>query len=132
MECKYIIMGKPIAWARAGRSRRGYFDTQTTEKEIYAYHFRSEHKGLPLFAGPIHLEVTFFMPITKTGKKRLGEKLGVPHIFTPDLSNLIKFVEDAAANDILFHDDCIISSITARKVYDKLPRTEIILRELLS
>ena len=52
-------------------------------------------------------------------------------MFAPDLSNLIKLLEDAIVDTkVVLTDDRIISKIIAKKVYDDNPRTEFILREL--
>jgi Holliday junction resolvase RusA-like endonuclease len=51
------------------------------------------------------------------------------HIARPDLSNLIKFIEDIAIG-ILYGDDSIIAEIYARKCYDATPRTEFELIQL--
>ena len=131
--CTYIIMGVPIAWARPGRARHGMaYDTQKSEKTEYGWHLKAEHGADELFSGAVHMDVVFFMPITRSAaqNKIKFERDGKPHIFVPDLSNLIKFIEDAASNDILYHDDCIIASISARKVWDLVPRTELTLRQL--
>jgi len=44
------------------------------------------------------------------------------HYFKPDLSNLLKFVEDLA-NKIIYNDDAQISSIATRKLYARHPHT---------
>ena len=51
------------------------------------------------------------------------------HVYKPDVSNLLKFIEDTCTG-ILFHDDCIIASVLACKRYDIEPRTELIITEL--
>lgn len=130
-EAKFIILGKPIPWARPGKSRysRVAYDTQKDQKEDYKWFFKSEHGNAPLFEGPLHLDLKFFMPVTESHAKRKLERVGNPHIFVPDLSNLVKFVEDAAV-DVLFADDRTIASINAIKIWDETPRTEMIIREL--
>lgn len=78
------------------------------------------------------MHVIFFMPIpTSRSKKKQLELLNKPHLFKPDLSNLIKFVEDCC-NNIVFKDDCIITSINAQKVYSDTPRTEFYFSPYLS
>lgn len=60
--------------------------------------------------GDLIVDMTFYMPMPK---KRVRDRPGIK----PDLSNLIKACEDAA-NKILWHDDCQIVELKARKVYD--------------
>ena len=59
-------------------------------------------------------------------KKKKDALLGQKHHKRPDLSNLIKYLEDAAQG-ILFADDATITTINARKIYDMNPRTEFYL-----
>lgn len=85
---------------------------------------QSQHDNLPLYEGPLHLEVTFYMPFPAGhSKKKLMLLQGICHSTRPDLSNLVKFCEDVA-NGVIYKDDAIIASITAKKVYDNNPRTE--------
>lgn len=76
---------------------------------------------------PISLIVDFYFkhPIG-TSKKNQFKKL---HIKKPDLSNLIKFIEDAFIG-ILFEDDRTIAHIQAYKFYDHSDRIEIIVQPL--
>lgn len=73
------------------------------------------------------MEIAFFMPIPKSKSIKLK---GEYHHIRPDLSNLIKMVEDIAQS-IVYHDDCIISSISAKKTYDLNPRTEFSFTKLV-
>ena len=52
-----------------------------------------------------------------------------PHYSRPDLSNLIKFIEDVATG-ILYKDDCIIAELVSYKHYDTNPRTEFMITPL--
>jgi Holliday junction resolvase RusA-like endonuclease len=67
------------------------------------------------------------MPISKTNKKKI--KPQTHHATIPDLSNMIKWVEDICVG-IVYKDDAIISSITSKKMYDENPRTEFFFSEL--
>lgn len=128
---KYVIPGDPIPLARARYSSatRHFYDIQRSQKELYAAILKTIHRNKNTHTGPIKLNITFFMglPHTKSLRaKRLKEKF---HTGRPDLSNLIKFLEDAAQG-ILFADDCIIAQISAVKIYDEEPRTEFTIEEL--
>lgn len=87
-----------------------------------AIHLQSQHNTMKKFEGPIHLDVTFFFeyPSSMAKSKRL---MGSFKHTKSDLSNLIKFVEDIAIG-VLYDDDSIIASISAKKVYDSKSRTE--------
>ncbi len=74
-----------------------------------------------------YLTITFYLPIpdSLTDSKRNVFLWGLKkHTKKPDLSNLVKFYEDAA-NEILFPDDKMIVSIKTDKHYSEKPRTEI-------
>lgn len=84
---------------------------------------------MQLFTGPIRIDVTFFMPIPSSlSLKKQKELSGQIHYIRPDLSNLIKYVEDVAQG-VLFRDDSQIHMIIARKLYSDFPRTEFIIFE---
>jgi len=126
MKYKYVLYGKPLPLLRPRTSfiKRLIYDPQKIEKEQAQQQLRLQHKTRPVIHQPIHLEVTFFMPpptsMTKTKKAFLYKS---PHFKKPDLSNLIKFIEDVAQG-IIFQDDSRIISINAKKLYDEHPRTE--------
>jgi len=128
MQATYIIPGEPIPLARARFGKNKVWDSQKQQKFAFGIHLNKQHGNQPLFHGPLHMDVTFFMPMPKkvSKTKPLTNK---PHIFTPDLDNLIKLVADAATG-ILYADDCTICQISARKVYDTNTRTEFTLIEL--
>lgn len=81
--------------------------------------------------GPITLDITFFMQIPESySEKRKNALVGTLHSKRPDLSNLIKYVEDVAQG-ILFFDDSCITNIIATKIYDRTARTEfMIIKEI--
>ena len=121
----YVIKGDPIPLSRAriGHGARHVYDCQREAKRICAIHIQNQRGEDPLVGGPIHLDITFFMRIPKVAQKNVENKRFQYHYYKPDISNLIKFLEDVS-NRILFNDDSQIAYITARKVYDKEPRTE--------
>lgn len=122
----YVIPGNPVPLARArlGRANKVY-DPQKNQKLMTCISIDSQHNGAELFTGPLHINITFFMPIPKSTSYKQALKLqGTSHQIKPDIDNLIKMVLDVCSNRLLYHDDCIISRITANKIYDITPRTE--------
>lgn len=119
----YIIPGDPTALARPRISRKSMWDPQKQDKLFFGLQVQKQHGDIPHYSGPLQLDVYFFMKYPDSARARKGRKAGDYHIFTPDLSNLIKYVEDAC-NTVIFHDDCLISIINAKKIYDSQPRTE--------
>lgn len=129
---KYIIPGDPVPLARAriGHGAKRMYDSQREAKLHTGILIQSQHKPDICYEGPLHLDVTFFMRIPrKIHTKREIEKNFTYHHCRPDLSNLLKFIEDVAQS-ILFRDDAQICYITSRKVYHQEPRTEFILKEM--
>lgn len=117
---KYIIPGQPIPLSRPRFSKDHVYDSQKGEKFAASINIKFWHKDKPFFLGPLHLTITFFMQSTR--------KKGW-HDLRPDLDNLIKFVLDVM-NGIVYNDDKQVVKITAEKIYDKEPRTEITIEEL--
>lgn len=124
----YIIEGEPIPLARARHAAHRVYDSQKNKKLVLGITLRNQHKDRPLYTGPLLLTATFFMPIPKTRQKQKNSLEGKTHIFTPDLSNLVKFIEDISSG-VLYHDDCLIAEIIAKKIYGE-PRTEFTLTKL--
>lgn len=117
---KYIIPGQPIPLARPRFGKERVYDCQRGEKFVAGTNLRFWHKDKPLFVGPLELNIIFFMGSTR----QKGW-----HALRPDLDNLIKFVLDVM-NGIVFNDDKQVVRIIAEKMYDKEPRTEIMIEEL--
>jgi Holliday junction resolvase RusA-like endonuclease len=128
----YCIMGKPIPLDRPRFSNGHVWDSQKQLKHSWGVQLQQQHSDRPLFkAIPLHLDVTFYMSFPRMTIKKQLLMANTLHINRPDLSNLIKWVEDAAA-EILFErkDDCIIASINATKRYAENPRTEFTFIEI--
>lgn len=126
----YVIKGNPIPLARARHGNRKTWDAQKQIKLVTALELEDQHSGRPLLVGPLFLDVCFFFEIPESySARRRVTTIGCFHDFKPDLSNLIKFIEDIA-NGIIYKDDCSIASVTAKKVYDEEPRTELFIMEL--
>lgn len=137
---KIIVPGDPIPKARARVTRRGFaYDPQAKEKEnvrklleqsVREFYEKSENRieGHRLSIGDSYtVRWCFYMPIPKSFNqfKKNASKWGInEHISKPDLSNMVKFYEDAA-NGIIWKDDSQISHCSIEKMYSDNPRTEI-------
>lgn len=122
----YIIKGDPtpLYRPRFNPGQKRVYDSQKNLKFLMGVTLRSQHDDQPFYAGPLHLDVTFFMNIPQNSKRQSNY-----HTFKPDLDNLIKLLCDVLT-DVLIDDDSIISKITSSKIYDNDPRTEFTLRAL--
>lgn len=119
----YEIPGPPIALKRHRHSGKKCYDPQKKEKEEAQWQLKSALKGLFPAHNAVKLVVEYHMPIPKSySKKRALKTIGTSHTKKPDLSNLIKFTEDAF-NGIVWEDDSLITQIEAKKFYSENPKT---------
>lgn len=142
---KIVIQGNPIPKARARTiMRKGKvltYDPQHHEKEHVRHQFikairtafDSESKEIAMEASNLaygklyHLSICFYLPLNDSDSE--GEKNAKlwglePCNKKPDLSNLLKFYEDAA-NEVLYPDDSMIVSCDMSKCFAVNARTEI-------
>lgn len=131
-----IIEGEPVAKGRPRFSvRGGYIRTFTPEKtknfeEIVGTIARLKIKKPFPKETPLRLQIKFYMPIPKSLSQKKQDALqGAWYLKKPDLDNLIKIVD--GLNCIAWEDDCQVCKIDAWKLYDKKPRTEIWINELM-
>lgn len=135
----YTLIGDPVPLARPRMSgpNRIVYDSQKLIKHSLVNQLLQQHNGRPLYTGPCHLDATFYMKMPKGMIKQTLKNTGKPHTYKPDLDNLIKMVGDICTihpyddeERVLLNDDCLIASITAKKVYDINPRTIFTITEL--
>jgi Holliday junction resolvase RusA-like endonuclease len=126
---KFVIKGKPKPLKRHRTSKGRTYDPSAKDKRDFALQCATYAPKLPL-TGALTLLVRFYMPRPKkhfrTGKFAgiLRDDAPILHSGRPDISNLVKFVEDAL-NGIFWKDDSQIVILHASKYYSKTPRTEI-------
>lgn len=123
----YRINITPIPWQRIARKGNRCYDTQTREQVCFTLYLSQQHNDEPFFTNPVHLEVIFYMPIHKLVKDRQESHY---HHTVPYLDNLYKFVLDAMRG-VVVSDERVISSVSLKKVYDKEPRTELTITEVV-
>lgn len=133
MEISFNVPGNPIAKGRA-RSflKNGVIRHFTPEKTVrYEQHISAACMkamgGLSPIIGEVSLDIVVHMPIPKSWakkKKELALSGAVPHLSKPDLSNIIKAIEDGM-NGIAFCDDSQIIRLSARKCYSDDPRVVV-------
>jgi Holliday junction resolvase RusA-like endonuclease len=84
-------------------------------------------RAQPFAAGPVALDVTFYLP---RPKKFLSKKWGpvpVPHVSKPDTDKLLRGCKDALTR-VVWHDDSQVTDVVARKRYcaaGEMPRAVI-------
>jgi crossover junction endodeoxyribonuclease RusA len=138
MIIEFYVPGIPKALQRHRHTRTGLtYDPSRNDKQDFILQCRRYKPRIPLY-GPLELTLKFILPRPKhhfrTGKfsDQLKPKSPTRVTGRPDLSNLIKFVEDSF-NGEFYRDDAEICVLSASKVYcepSKYPRTEVILTTL--
>jgi Holliday junction resolvase RusA-like endonuclease len=121
----YRILHDPVPLARARWNGRRVYDPQMHLKIQLQHDIAVQHGKRPQYTGPLYVDCTFFMPMPQ---RMQDNSIGKPHIYKPDLDNLVKLLFDVASR-ILFKDDCSICQLTCRKIYDRNPRTEFTVHE---
>ena len=134
---KFEIEGKPLPLSRPYYSKTAIFDRSKKDKELFSLQCSYMKPKEPL-EGPLSLDLEFYFERPKshfrTGKYShlLKKECTIYHKNTPDLSNLIKFVEDALIGSF-YRDDRQIVIINAIKYYchngNNKPKTIIGIKE---
>lgn len=118
------ILGKPMPLQRPRAGKHGFYDPQMIAKRNFAYLVKEQHQHDTTEA-PVSLYLKFFFSMPKAWSiKKKNLMRGADHTQTPDLSNLIKFVEDALIGTI-WVDDRTIYQITAHKIWGDVSKTII-------
>lgn len=110
-----------MPWVRPSRNGNRLYDGQARDRINFALYLNQQHNDEPFFTKPIHIDVTFYMPVPKLLKDRA---LSIHHIGSPNLENLNKFLLEVI-REIIIADARVISSFSSKKMYAKEPRTEI-------
>lgn len=119
----FEIPGIPLPLQRHRHCGKKCYDPQKKEKETIQWYIKSQMNGVFPANTAIKLVVEYHMPIPRSYSLKKAKKcLQGPHTKKPDLSNLIKFTEDAL-NGIVWEDDSFISEIESRKFYSEEPKT---------
>lgn len=83
-------------------------------------------RAAPLFRGAVRVTCVFvFKP-----PARQAHRIGQPHTFKPDASNLLKLVEDVMEAAGVFGNDCQISEPRPSKVWGNRPGVSVIVEDV--
>jgi Holliday junction resolvase RusA-like endonuclease len=126
------IYGNPFPWTAARVCKNGHhYDPKSKEKEALRWQIKGQYRDPPV-SGPVHIDITFYMPIPKStsAAQRRQMRCGkILHVKKPDTSNLFKAYEDALKG-IVIDDDNRSQRISACKVYSETPGALIRVRPL--
>jgi Holliday junction resolvase RusA-like endonuclease len=119
--------GRPRATARSGFASV-YKDPKSRKYELsVAAVARGVMAGRPPLEGPLSVSLRFRMPIPKSETKRVKAAMAAGEIAPttkPDLSNLMKAIEDGM-NTIVFADDSQIVRSFVTKIYAEQPGVDV-------
>lgn len=133
-----VILGEPVAQGRPRFSRQGGFvktydpaksrDYKTYVRMIAAQHApESPVEGAIEFSLRIYRAIPKGMPKYKCKAAKAGQ---IRPVTKPDVSNVLKGVEDALKGVWYKDDSQIVGYGVLGKWYDERPRIEIMMREL--
>ena len=140
-ELKFEIAGSPIGQGRPKFSTiNGHAVAYDPEKsrnykayvKLLATQAMKE-QGFEMIEGPCSLDILAFFEVPKSKSKKFKERAleGLERpTKKPDLSNIVKGIEDAL-NGLVYKDDSSIVYLSVGKYYSDVPRVEVILRECL-
>jgi Holliday junction resolvase RusA-like endonuclease len=120
---RYVVPGCPIPLQRPryNGALRPY-DAQKLVKQQWRYFLEQQHGSLPFYTGNLRLDCLFVFPIPRVNITKADQLIDTYHKIRPDISNLVKFVEDCCEG-ILYRDDCIVVTGTNHKIFGVDPCT---------
>lgn len=87
--------------------------------------------GFTMIEGPCCLSIDAYFEVPKSKSKKFREAAlsGLEYpTKKPDLSNIVKGIEDAI-NNLVYKDDACIVSLSVCKFYSEVPRVEVVISE---
>ena len=137
----FEIPGSPIGQGRPKFSTinghaRAYDPEKSRNYKAYVKLLATQamkEQGFEMIEGPCSLDILAFFEVPKSKSKKFKERAleGLERpTKKPDLSNIVKGIEDAL-NGLVYKDDSSIVYLSVGKYYSDVPRVEVILRECL-
>jgi Holliday junction resolvase RusA-like endonuclease len=125
-----VISGRPVPLARPRMTKGRVYNSQSREMYTAFLELKAQWNHRPMFMDAVHMDLLFVFPISDSYSALKQRKLrNNPHIARVDLDNLCKYVFDCLIG-VAFADDCIVASMTARKIYGDQARTEINIKKI--
>ena len=133
----FTLPGKAKALKRHRSTRSGHMYDPSAKDKKQMWLQIAKYKPKQPLAGDIMVKLIFVMERPKnqyrTGKFKHILKDDIPeyHSIRPDLDNLVKLILDVIqGKDRFIIDDSQVCMLQAEKIYDKKPRTDIIIEEI--
>ena len=134
MNKSFCVLGEPKGKARARVTRFGTYTPEATVmyENLVKIEYRRQCADYRFGDGPLKMTVTAHHGMPKSASKKKREQMlaGVVRpLKTPDLTNIVKAIEDAL-NGIAYRDDAQISCIIAERFYSDVPRVSVYITSL--
>lgn len=129
-EVVFEILGAPVGKGRPRFTRSGHAYTPQKTRD---YEHRAAvaalavMSGKPPIVGPVHVRINayFLIPSSYSALRWMHCRDGVElPCKKPDIDNIIKAVLDAC-NAVIWQDDAQVTSLSAFKRYDEIPRVVV-------
>lgn len=122
----YTIPINPISSNLGVAFTRRNTEKCTRDKIAFGLYLAQQHNDEPLFKGPVDLSVTFYLPPSKNIRKNKMQT----HLTHLNLVELLRFLLNSMTT-IIIPDHRVVCRLNLCKVYDKNPRTEFTVSEIL-
>ena len=137
-EFRAVVLGEPVAQGRPRFSRQGgfvkaYDPAKSRDYKQYVRLVASEDAPETPVTGAVVLSLKIYRAVPKSMSKRKREAALAGKLrptTRPDVSNVLKGVEDALKGLWYADDSQIVGYGTLGKWYDKQPRIEIAMQEI--
>ena len=138
-ELNFVIPGSPIGQGRPKFSTinghpKAYDPEKSRNYKAYVRMLATQamkDTGFEMIDGPCAVLINAFFEVPKSKSKRFREaalKGDERPTKKPDLSNIVKGIEDAI-NNLVYKDDACIVSLSVCKFYSDVPRVEVVISE---
>ena len=133
-----VILGDPVAQGRPRFSRQGgfvkaYAPAKSRDYKSYVRMIAAQHAPVTPVEGAIEFSLRIYRAIPKgmpKYKQEAAKEGRLRPVTKPDVSNVLKGVEDALKGVWYKDDSQIVGYGVLGKWYDERPRIEIMMREL--
>ena len=129
-----VILGEPVAQGRPRFSRQGgfvkaYDPAKSRDYKSYVRLIAAQNAPVTPVEGAIEFSLRIYRAIPK-GMPKYKREAALRPVTKPDVSNVLKGVEDALKGVWYKDDSQIVGYGVLGKWYDERPRIEIMMREL--
>lgn len=122
----YTINLRPVPWNAPTQGY--YYNNQFRERALFSNYLQMVHGNEPTFKNALQLDICFYMTIPKLTRDREPNEY---HSKLPNLIDLTMHTVLSLEEALVIQDKKNIAVLNARKQYDKNPRIELVLTELV-